>query len=205
MIQKAEGEKQPFVIISYDVPSENTDNYNETEKMDVRSKRMAIFNHCYIHGTQVQQSVYMFATEKVRVFMDKFDKEYADSPYEKAANIKLIGTVFMDTAIEIMTNFIKANLDKISEAVELADAQNKQKKDEWGKASGTKADVLRDAYVTFTATKKSELYQHSKIMNSVKEKIAELKNINYPKADEYETRFLKLDRQRSNVICNIRW
>jgi hypothetical protein len=203
MIQKAEGDKQPFVIVSYDVPSENTDNYNAEEKKNVRSKRMAIFNHCFLHSTQVQMSVYMFATEKVRVFMDKFDKEYAGTPYENQANLKLIGTVFMDTAISIMTNFIKTNMDKISEEVELADAQDHQKREAWGKAAGAKEQLMRDAYVTFSTTKKSELYQHSRILNSIREKISELKSINYTKTDEIELRFSKLEQSRSKVIYHM--
>jgi len=205
MIKQAEGQKEPFLVVSYDVPSENLTNLNEVDKVFVRTKRLEISNEFYHKGTQLHKSVYIVATEKVREMIDFVEKRYWDTPFKHEASVKIIGTVFKETVIEVLEKAIKDNLDEIWNSVELISS----KVDDFNIKKAHSKRKIKNDVVDFEkedkekAKMKQQLYSQNRTLNSIEEKIKDMEKINYTKIDELKQKFDKLRIERRNAIRKI--
>jgi hypothetical protein len=200
MLKKAEGEKEPFVIISFDVPSENKEWETEEKATEVRTKRQSVSTHLFTYGCIVQKSVYMIATGRARKAIEYIENVYSNADYSKDVSLKVIGTVFKETAIQILESFIKESMEKMWESLEVAEARimnASEKPDTEKKAKNGKA---KDDPEILLPKIKQELYAQMRTINSVKEKIEDLKTLNHPKTDSYDDELRALENKRREIF-----
>lgn len=201
MIKNAEGQKEPFLVVSYDVPSENQEGLKEPEKLELRTKRLLISNEFYLKGTQVQKSVYIVSTDRVRHMLEFINNRYEGTKFEKLVNVRVIGAVFKETVISVLKETIDNNLNDLWERVELIEGKVN---DFNMKKEASKSDTVDYEKEGKEKNKlKQQLYAQNRNFTSIDGKILDLGKIGYMKADDYKEKLRKLVIKRSSVLRRV--
>jgi len=188
--------KEPFLLIIYDVPSENRENLTDKEKIELRSKRMAVTNELFLKGAMIQKSAYIVRTEKVRDVIDYIDKQYSTTKWEPEVNVRIAGTVFKDTVLDVLKESVTKNLSELWDKLELIQAKAGDFKLACEKekvADYEKQDKFKQAL-------KQQLYQQNRTINSVKERIEDLKSLGYAKTEEMTEKLENFTTKRRNIL-----
>jgi hypothetical protein len=188
--------KEPFLLVIYDVPSENREGITDNDKIELRSKRMAVTNELFLKGAMLQKSAYIVRTEKVREVIDYIDGQYNGSKWEKEVNVRIAGTVFKDTVLDVLKESVTKNLNDLWEKLDLIQA----------KANDFKLACEKDKVADyekqdkFKQTLKQQLYQQNRTINSVKERIEDLKSLGYQKTEEMTEKLESFTTKRRNIL-----
>ena len=128
MLKKAE-EDSKFVVISYDLPSENfiskkDDKEATAHKKALTRKRMEVGYYFYKNCVRLNQSVYVANKEKVKGLIEIVENAYEDVPkkYSKNVNVKVVGSVYEQVIEQMLVIDMDNLLKKIKEELELLEA-----------------------------------------------------------------------------------
>jgi len=132
VLNKCKAQDDKFIVCSFDLPCENFTVKKETEeikklkKVLATTRIMAGYNF-YSSGVRLNKSVYIIATQRINDLLSAVESLYANAnlPEEhiKKVNIKLVGTVFEDTVMDLLTVDISHLLKDIKGDLELLSIQ----------------------------------------------------------------------------------
>lgn len=120
--------KTKFVVVSYDVPSEFKNCY-EDKRERFKSLRWKVTNFMNTMGTYLNNSVYVVRLENVEEIIAFFQMNYEPDEY----NLKIVGAVFDEVAKELIIQVIEKLKNEIADtlekkAIELEKATNYSEK-----------------------------------------------------------------------------
>lgn len=120
--------KTKFVVVSYDVPSEFKNCY-EDKRERFKSLRWKVTNFMNTMGTYLNNSVYVVRLENVEEIIAFFQMNYEPDEY----NLKIVGAVFDEVAKELIIQVIEKLKNEIADtlekkAIELEKATNYNEK-----------------------------------------------------------------------------
>jgi len=116
ILSRVKESKANFLTLTYDLPSEFQKGLKDEEKDEIKYNRMQITKHMKIVGTFLNNSVYIVPVESVEGILRKFSSIYYKSM--KGVSLKIVGSVFDETAKEVILKNIDTQLTDTTDKLE---------------------------------------------------------------------------------------
>lgn len=204
MLKKVESESSDFIVISYDLPSENfvakdTDETKKIKRMLV-NRRMDISYYFYKYCVRLNQSVYVANKDKVKKLIEIVEDAYNDvpKPYSNKVNVKVVGSVYEQVIEQMLIADIENLLKKAKEELELLEADLSQLSEPiWNNKRS------EGAYERKRKSLINRAYKIAYKEDVIKNRTADLSIINKDKSIFYYTKKNSLKDVRRSIIRRI--
>jgi hypothetical protein len=123
MLERVTKTNDKFVVVCFDLPSENINSKDEKLKKSLACKRITIGNSFYACGVRLNKSVYVIKTEKVNKLLSDVEKTYIGLPKEivDIVDVKIVGKVFDEVIEKLLFDDINKLMADMKEQLELLD------------------------------------------------------------------------------------
>ena len=121
--EKAKGTR--YLVIAYDVPSENIQSLEPKIKRQLKTARLTFSRVMSLYGFQINNSVYAVHVDRIPTILDRLTEIYAQIPehLSNKIDLALIGNAYEDTLKELIENYVKKQINRIRDDLDLIDAK----------------------------------------------------------------------------------
>lgn len=113
-----------FLVISYDLPSENRDSLDLEEKKMLHTARTNIMNCMKRNCVYLADSVYIVAVSRMELVLAEFSLQYEGFERERfCINLKIVGNAYSDVIFNLLKGVIEKSFAENTDKLELLEAR----------------------------------------------------------------------------------
>lgn len=191
--EKGDGKTDKFLVISYDLPSENLMSKEDENGKNLLNKRLKVGNTVRAKGVYLSDSCYIVNIERMEDLLKTIEETYSELSKEFAerVNVQVIGNAYSDVVLELLKTDIKEMTAKLKNDLEVSEARIDSIRK--GNASSQMKQKNLNA-------ERNKLYAVLNMIRILRNRIEDLKTIDSISADEHQKTADKLQKHRDDLI-----